>query len=98
MITDKNVLRDVVVREVNNVQITDIHTHIYPGHFGDLLLWGAGRAAHLPLPDRRILPLQQHELRRLFALSKREQADLIWQTLFWITRLSVKRRRCADRT
>ena len=39
MLTDKRALRDAVYREVENVQITDIHTHIYPGHFGNLLLW-----------------------------------------------------------
>lgn len=40
MIKDKQALRDTVFQEVENVGITDIHTHIYPGHFGNLLLWG----------------------------------------------------------
>ena len=41
MITDKQTLREVVLREVNNVKITDIHTHIYAEDFGELVLWGS---------------------------------------------------------
>lgn len=82
MITDKNVLRDVVVREVNNVQITDIHTHIYPGHFGDLLLWGVDELLTYHYLIAEYFRYSNMCYADFFALSKREQADLIWQTLF----------------
>ncbi|HHT37416.1 MAG: glucuronate isomerase [Candidatus Wallacebacter cryptica] len=82
MITDKNVLRDVVVREVNNVQITDIHTHIYPGHFGDLLLWGVDELLTYHYLIAEYFRYSNMSYADFFALSKREQADLIWQTLF----------------
>ena len=65
MITDKNVLRDAVRTAVNSVKITDIHTHLYSGSFGDLLLWGVDELLtyHYLIA---ILPLQRHELPGLF--------------------------------
>jgi hypothetical protein len=33
-------LRKVVDRAVDNVKITDVHTHLFSQDFGDLLLWG----------------------------------------------------------
>ena len=33
-------LRAVVDRTVKEVKITDVHTHLYPAEFGNMLLWG----------------------------------------------------------
>ncbi len=73
----------VAVREiVARTPVYDIHTHVYDPAFGPLLLWGIDellvyhylvaegfRHHHLP-PDR------------FWALSKTEQANLIWENLF----------------
>lgn len=82
MIIDKNVLRDAVRTAVNSVKITDIHTHLYSGSFGDLLLWGVDELLTYHYLIAEYFRYSDMSYRDFFALSKREQADLIWQTLF----------------
>lgn len=61
----------------------DVHTHLYSARFGDLLLWGFDELvtyhyliAEVCRTNREVTPDQ------FFALSKRAQADHIWQSLF----------------
>ena len=61
----------------------DVHTHLYSARFGDLLLWGFDELityhyliAEVCSANRAIRPEQ------LFAMTKREQADHIWRSLF----------------
>ncbi|NLM26224.1 MAG: glucuronate isomerase [Firmicutes bacterium] len=82
MITDKQTLREVVLREVNNVKITDIHTHIYAEDFGELLLWGIDELVTYHYLIAEYFRYSKMDYAEFFALSKKEQADLIWQKLF----------------
>jgi len=82
MLTDKRALRDAVYREVENVQITDIHTHIYPGHFGNLLLWGVDELLTYHYLIAEFFRYSSMDYAEFFALPKQAQADLIWKTLF----------------
>ena len=82
MIRDKQALRDVVYREVENVKITDIHTHIYPGHFGGLLLWGVDELITYHYLIAEYFRYSGMAYDEFFALPKQKQAELIWQTLF----------------
>ncbi|MGD9495735.1 MAG: glucuronate isomerase [Armatimonadota bacterium] len=61
----------------------DVHTHLYSARFGDLLLWGFDELvtyhyliAEVCRTNRSVSPEQ------FFAMSKREQADHIWRSLF----------------
>lgn len=61
----------------------DVHTHLFSARFGDLLLWGFDELityhyliAEVCRTNRAVSPAQ------FFAMSKREQADHIWQSLF----------------
>jgi len=61
----------------------DVHTHLYSARFGDLLLWGFDELvtyhyliAEVCRTNRSVSPEQ------FYAMSKREQADHIWQSLF----------------
>ena len=61
----------------------DVHTHLYSARFGDLLLWGFDELvtyhyliAEVARTNRAVSPDQ------FFAMSKTEQADHIWQSLF----------------
>ena len=67
---------------VSSTAIRDIHTHLYDPAFGELLLWGiddllvyhylvAEAFRHLDLPYAKF-----------WALSKTQQAELIWDELF----------------
>jgi hypothetical protein len=75
-------LGPVVESAVDQVKITDVHTHLYSPQFGDLLLWGiddlltyhyliAETFRHVDIPYESF-----------WAMSKQQQADLIWRTLF----------------
>lgn len=80
---DRAGLRAALARVLDEVQVFDIHTHLYSADFGDLLLWGVDelvtyhyliaevcRAPGGPAPEE------------FFALPKPAQADRIWQHLF----------------
>jgi hypothetical protein len=61
----------------------DVHTHLYSARFGDMLLWGFDELvtyhyliAEVCRTNRSVTPEQ------FFAMSKPEQADHIWQSLF----------------
>ncbi|GIP35903.1 glucuronate isomerase [Paenibacillus sp. J2TS4] len=75
---------DAFVQEtVNQCPVTDIHTHLFAESFGDLLLWGIDELLtyhYLIAETMRFRPELPYE--QFWALSKQEQADLIWQTLF----------------
>ena len=74
--------RDAVSRAVADVKITDIHTHICPPAFGELLLWGVDELLtyhYLVAETMRYVDIPYD---RFWGLSKRGQADLIWKTLF----------------
>jgi hypothetical protein len=80
--------RSEVANEVERVCLqtpipVDVHTHLYSPRFGDLLLWGFDELvtyhyliAEVCRTNREVSPEQYH------AMSKREQADHVWQSLF----------------
>lgn len=81
-ISDTQALRAAVDTAVREVKLTDIHTHLYPPSFGGLLLWGVDELItyHYLIAEtlRRVdLPYEEY-----WRLTKREQAELIWRTLF----------------
>src|SRR6058998_2414674 len=79
---DRSALAARVEAIIASTPVTDIHTHLYDQAFGDLLLWGiddllvyhyliAEAFRYLTLPDENF-----------WALSKPQQAELIWNALF----------------
>ncbi len=72
----------LVERKVNNARVFDIHTHLYDPAFGQLLLWGIDDLLvyhYLVSEAFRFLDLPAE---RFWQLSKSDQADLVWKTLF----------------
>lgn len=79
---DRQTLRATVEAAVRTAPLTDIHTHLYAPAFGDLLLWGVDELLtyhYLVAETLRWAPISYEAF---WALSKREQADLVWRTLF----------------
>ncbi len=80
---DDAILKETVTRIVNTTPVTDIHSHLYAPVFGDLLLWGVDELLiyHYLIAEAlrtdTSLPFDD-----FWAMSKEEQADFIWQTLF----------------
>ena len=82
-LTTRDAVAAAVEQAVESRPITDVHTHLYPPAFGSLLLWGLDDLLtyhYLTAEVLRADPGLQPQA--LFALSKAEQADLIWQRLF----------------
>jgi len=67
---------------VDNASITDVHTHLFSPQFGDLLLWGIDDLLtyhYLIAETFRYLDLPYDAF---WSMTKQEQADLVWKTLF----------------
>ncbi|WP_028548808.1 glucuronate isomerase [Paenibacillus sp. UNC451MF] len=82
-IQSKEQLVSFVKETVQNTQVTDIHTHLFAESFGDLLLWGVDELLtyhYLIAETFRFRSDLSYEA--FWNMSKQEQADLIWQTLF----------------
>ncbi|HKM42459.1 MAG TPA: glucuronate isomerase [Limnochordia bacterium] len=82
MIQSKQQLRQVLEREVAQVQVTDIHTHVYSENFGELLLWGIDELVTYHYLVAEFFRYSKMDYNEFWSLSKQEQADLIWQELF----------------
>jgi len=63
----------------------DIHTHLYPPSFGKIGLWGIDELLTYHYLEAELFRSSKIKPERYWELSKREQADLIWQTLSWRT-------------
>lgn len=75
-------LRALVHQIVDETPVFDIHTHLYDAAFGELLLWGIDELLvyHYLVAEA----FRWHEVpeEKFWALSKSEQADLVWRSLF----------------
>ena len=75
-------LQQQVADIVQTTPVFDIHTHLYDPAFGDLLLWGIDELLvyhYLVAEGFRHFDLPYD---KFWALSKTQQADLIWDALF----------------
>lgn len=75
-------LQTTIQRIVAETPVDDIHTHLYDPAFGQLLLWGIDDLLvyhYLIAESFRYFDLPYD---KFWALSKIEQADLIWDALF----------------
>lgn len=76
-------LREAVDRAVRAAPVTDLHTHLFAPEFGRLNLWGIDELLtyhYLIAESLRADPSLSPE--QFFALTKSEQADFVWRTLF----------------
>ncbi|MEZ0536486.1 glucuronate isomerase [Caldicellulosiruptoraceae bacterium PP1] len=82
IITDRNSLKDIVYKTINNTEIIDIHTHLYAPSFKGLLLWGIDELLtyhYLIAETFRHINMPYNEF---WNLSKSKQAEIVWDTLF----------------
>ena len=78
----KTEMKDTVARILRETKITDIHTHIYPESFGGLLLWGVDELVTYHYLIAETFRYSEMPYANYFSMSKKEQSDLIWKTLF----------------
>ncbi|MDK2799575.1 MAG: hypothetical protein PWP27_853 [Clostridiales bacterium] len=75
-------LKKAVDNAVDSVKITDVHTHLFTTDFGDLLLWGVDELVTYHYLIAETMRCIDMPYKAYWNLSKKEQADLIWNTLF----------------
>ncbi len=80
-VTAQNV-KSVVDRAVNEVKVTDVHTHLYPAEFGDMLLWGVDELLNYHYLIAETFRFADVDYDAFWKMTKKEQAGLIWKTLF----------------
>ena len=72
-----------VVEEVlDATPFIDIHTHLFPPAFGGLGLWGIDELLTYHYLEAELFRSSAVEPEQYWALSKPQQADLVWRTLF----------------
>jgi len=79
---NESALRDAVSRIVARTPVTDLHTHLYAPAFGELLLFGVDELLTYHYLIAEVLRATPTPYETFWAMTKREQADLIWRELF----------------
>ncbi len=79
---DENTIRRMVKDTVAEVKVTDLHTHLYSPEFGPLMLWGIDETLTYHYLIAEALRRTDMPYDDFWALSKQQQADLIWRVLF----------------
>ncbi|MFL6450166.1 MAG: glucuronate isomerase [Bryobacteraceae bacterium] len=75
-------LRKVVEEEFQKTPIIDMHTHLFMPSLGKLGLWGIDELITYHYLEAELFRFSQVKPEQYWRLSKQEQADLIWRTLF----------------
>lgn len=79
---DKRSIGEAVFTALAKTKATDIHTHIYSKQFGSLLLWGIDDLLTYHYLVAEAMRWTDMPYEQFWALSKPEQADFVWKTLF----------------
>ncbi|MCL5105179.1 MAG: glucuronate isomerase [Armatimonadetes bacterium] len=75
-------IRGMVFRALADTKITDIHTHAYDPPFGGLLLWGLDELLTYHYLVAETFRWVDIPYDTFWSMPKREQADLVWKTVF----------------
>lgn len=81
---DRETIREVTNSEVASTEIIDLHTHLLPPSHGSLCLWGIDEMLtyHYLVAEFFMTAPQSLSPESFYAKTKREQANLIWDSLF----------------
>ena len=82
LLRDAEELRAQVQLIVNSTYVTDVHTHIFPPAFQHLCLSGIDELLTYHYLVAETFRSANIAYERFWRMSKTEQADLVWQTLF----------------
>ncbi|BBJ27801.1 glucuronate isomerase [Athalassotoga saccharophila] len=78
----KEEVSKIVKKAVDEVQIVDLHTHIFDLRFKDLLLWGIDDLLTYHYLIAEVMRFSEMPYDEFWKMTKTEQANLIWKTLF----------------
>jgi hypothetical protein len=75
-------IENAVQDALTSTQFIDIHTHLYPPSFGKIGLWGIDELLTYHYLEAEFFRHSNTTPEQYWSLSKRDQADAIWRTLF----------------
>ncbi|HEY6167269.1 MAG TPA: glucuronate isomerase [Verrucomicrobiae bacterium] len=75
-------LASTIEKAVETTPVYDIHTHLYDPAFGELLLWGVDDLLTYHYLISEVFRFHDLPYEKFWALSKEQQADLVWDQLF----------------
>ena len=75
-------IQTTVEEVLTTTQFIDIHTHLFAPAFGSLGLWGIDELLTYHYLEAELFRSSNISPERYWKLSRREQADVIWQALF----------------
>lgn len=81
-LAERSELRREIADAVNRTPVIDIHTHLFPPAFGELSLSGIDELLTYHYLIAETFRSTSVAFESFWQMSKTEQADLIWQTLF----------------
>jgi hypothetical protein len=82
LLTDPAELRAQVEIVVNSTWVMDVHTHLFPADFNELCLFGIDELLTYHYLTAEALRSIKIPHDRFWDMSKAEQANLVWKTLF----------------
>ncbi len=82
LLTHPEELRARVEIVVNSISVMDVHTHLFPAEFKELCLYGIDELLTYHYLTAETLRSARIPHERFWQMSKTDQADLVWQTLF----------------
>ena len=82
LLNDAEELRAEVEIVVNSTPVMDAHTHLFPPEFNELCLYGIDKLLTYHYLTAETLRSARIAYDQFWAMSKTEQADLVWKTLF----------------
>ena len=82
LLTDAEELRAEVEIVVNSTPVMDVHTHLFPAEFEDLCLFGIDELLTYHYLTAETFRTARIAHEAFWAMSKTDQADLVWKTLF----------------
>lgn len=82
LLTDTEELRAEVELVVNSTPVVDVHTHLFPSEFNELCLYGIDELLTYHYLVAEALRSVRITTRQFWSMSKTDQADLVWKTLF----------------
>lgn len=82
LLTHTSELRARVEIVVNSMPVMDVHTHLFPSEFNGLSLYGIDELLTYHYLTAETLRSARISHERFWQMTKTDQADLVWQTLF----------------
>src|SRR6185312_2061348 len=82
LLTHPEELRARVEIVVNSMPVLDVHTHLFPPEFNELCLFGIDELLTYHYLTAETFRSARIPYQQFWAMSKTDQADLVWKTLF----------------